>query len=293
MTKLKALLALGLLATGIQATPILYLVTQPGGSGLQARTGMELLTLDAATGISTLIGNTVNNSNSVALEMFDIAVNTLGELYGVDAGHDLWLINPANARATLVSGLFNGLGVSTANALAFGSDGLLYVAGNGSQEIRRFDPTNPGGAYTTVAVLPTGVGSGGDVVFHGGLLYVAATDDKIYEFDLTGFTPGTPITAFRASTAGLGLGGDIALKGLASTGGNLYVALDLFAPVQNDFLYTVNIAALTVGSQQDITGVTGYAAGLSDFVGVPEPSALLLSVIGLGLIGLGRSKRRS
>lgn len=102
-----------------------------------------------------------------------------------------------------------------------------------------------------------------------------------------------------AGPANLGASNVQALKGLSTDGTDLYLAADFFGGAGDPRLIRVNITAGagfgTVLSSQQLNGIgtLGNPAGLTEFVGVPEPSALLLSVIGLGLIGFGRSKRKS
>ena len=85
-------------------------------------------------------------------------------LYGI-TGNSLYAINTSTGAATLVGRL--GHGIWTANALVFSSSGTLYAADSWT-----LYTVNTGSGLAT-EVGPMGFGSGGDLAFAGGTLYLA------------------------------------------------------------------------------------------------------------------------
>lgn len=174
MTKLKALLALGLLATGIQASPIFYLVTQGNGTNSGScpvgPCGSSLGTVDFVNG--TYLGfNTVTGLQG-GEEIFDIAVNSLGEIYGVSATR-LYRISTAGAATFLGlhnSGTLNGLTFLNSTLYGVGTNSTLYTLNTTT------------GAGTIVGDF-TGFASAGDVGFVGNRLFVATSSHQIIEIE--------------------------------------------------------------------------------------------------------------
>ena len=85
--------------TGALAAPILWISDSAG----------QLGTVDVATGTSSLVGN-------MGRAMFDIAFDSVGNLWGIDGGNQLFSINSSTAAATLVG----ATGTGFINSLVFG-----------------------------------------------------------------------------------------------------------------------------------------------------------------------------
>lgn len=145
-------------AIAAYAAPTLWVST--GGAGLA--------TVDVATGATSSIGNT-----SIALT--DIAFSPSGDLYGISFS-SLYKVNSSTGATTLVGGL--GSVVGTANALVFGSDGTLYMAGSSLYTVNMLT-----GAASAIGSI--GFQSGGDLAFIGGELFMASSGNQLISVDTT------------------------------------------------------------------------------------------------------------
>jgi hypothetical protein len=164
-------------AIAAHAAPTLWVST--GGAGLA--------TVDVATGATSFIGNT-----SVALT--DIAFNPSGDLYGISFS-SLYKVNSSTGATTLVGSL--GSVVGTANALVFGSDGTLYMAGSSLYTVNTLT-----GAASAIGSI--GYQSGGDLAFIGSELYMASSGNQLIDVDTTmgteatlGLRPISSVTLYR------------------------------------------------------------------------------------------------
>ena len=141
-------------AIAAHAAPTLWVST--GGAGLA--------TVDVATGATSFIGNT-----SVALT--DIAFNPSGDLYGISFS-SLYKVNSSTGATTLV-GSFGSV-VGTANALVFGSDGTLYMAGSSLYTVNTLT-----GAASAIGSI--GYQSGGGLAFLGSEVYMGSRVNELID----------------------------------------------------------------------------------------------------------------
>jgi hypothetical protein len=307
-TTIKAVLLASTLAFGLSASPI-YMSTQPGAAG----TSLQIGVVDPS-GTTTAIHNTVATvPGGTPIEFYDIAVNSLNEIYGVSAPsgglQQLWRINPADGVAQLIAANLSGA-LSTINGLAFNPlNGMLFLSGS-SGTVYRTDLSACvlGDALTAsctlaaanAVALPTN--SRGDIAFHtdgaGGYnLFFGAegsgVGDRLYRLNsLDGLNFSQNATSLDLSA----LGGQFIVKGLASDGTNLYVGGDIFGGSASQAIALVNPSTLILSGIQPITGVglTSNVAGMgANANAVPEPSVLLLSTVGLGMIAWSRRKTKS
>lgn len=120
---------------------------------------------------------------TVATNLTDIAVSERNELYGVDSGGQVLLIDPRTGSLTsLAQAPLPGL-----NGMDIAPDGSLYLSGGSS--VFRFE----GGNLNPVATLPSrNISSGDIVVMDDGRFLVTArstdvlSDDVLVEIDSTG-----------------------------------------------------------------------------------------------------------
>lgn len=238
-------------ALAAQAAPTLWVST--GGAGLA--------TVDVSTGATSFIGNT-------GVVLTDIAFSPTGELYGISFS-DLYRVNSSTGATTLVGNL--GSVGGTANALVFGANGTLYMAGSSLYTV-----DTQTGAATAVGAI--GHQSGGDLAFIGGDLYMASTGNQLVELDLA--------TGLGTVIGNLGVG---SMYGLATPdNANLYGVAD-----QSVYLVDTATGAAVFQSTfaPTLSGGAFGLAFLSEAGNVPEPGTLALA--GLALLGVGASRRRA
>ena len=238
-------------ALAAQAAPILWLSTSNN----------QLATVDVATGASNVIGNT-------GVFLTDIAFNPTGSLYGISFT-DLYSVNKNTGQTTLIGNLGSVNG--TANALVFGSDGTLYMAGSTLYTVNTIT-----GASTSVGGI--GFQSAGDLAFVGSDLFMAADNDHLVKVDtLTG--TGTDIGAIGVqSVFGLASPDNATLYGMAGQA-----------------VFTINTSNGAAGSPVTFAPLLGGFAAGSAFVteagaSVPEPGTLAL--LGVSMAALGWTQRR-
>lgn len=286
-----ALLLAGIPAQ-VNATPIFLLNTQANGSngnsasncpsaGSPFPCGSALGLVDAATGNVTSLQNltfqTSGGANIPNEELFDIAVNAAGEIYGV-SNTGLYRVNLAG-----IATLIGNTGVSGLNGLAFLGT-TLYATAFGNPNLYTLNQ----GTGAASSIGASTFNSGGDIAFLGGRLFLATTTNQIVELD-----PSNGVV-LNTGVAGLG-NGTQALKGLASDGVNLYVAADFFAGSGDIRIILLNT---TPGgsfgqfiSSQPLTGLGAFGPPGGMTESVPEPATYLLSGLGLAVLAFARQRR--
>lgn len=162
----------------------------------------NLAKVDVANGNVSMIGN-------MGVVMTDIAFDPSGNLYGVSFT-DLYRIDRGTAAATKIG----SLGVSSMNALVFGSDGTLYAAAASTRNLYTVSPST--GAATSLG--STGFSSGGDLAFFGGDLYLADSSSRLVRMDIDTPADSALIGPFGFSSVfGLATGNDGVLYGVGGT----------------------------------------------------------------------------
>lgn len=235
------------------AAPILWVST--GGNGLA--------TVDVATGTTSFVGNT-------GVTLSDIAFSPTGDLYGISFS-SLYKVNSSTGATTLVGGL--GAIAGTANALVFGSDGTLYMAGSSLYTVNTLT-----GAASAIGSI--GYQSGGDLAFIGSKLYMASNGNLLVDVNTA--------TGGGTSIGNLGVGN---MFGLATPdNATLYGVAD-------QSVYLVNTTSGAAAFQSTFApSLSGGAFGLAFLTEsgggnkVPEPGTLVL--VGLALLVAAKGRGR-
>jgi hypothetical protein len=240
-------------AVAAQAAPTLWVST--GGN--------QLATVDVATGATSLIGGT-------GVTLTDIAFSPTGDLYGISFTN-LYRVNAGTGATALIGGL--GAVSGAANALVFGSDGTLYMAGSSLYTVNTLT-----GAASAIGAI--GFQSGGDLAFIGSTLYMATSGNQLVEVDLT-TGAGTLVGNLGvANMFGLATPDNATLYGVAG---------------QSVYLINTSTGAATFQSTF-APNLPGGAFGLafrteSGGGDVPEPGTLAL--VGLALLAAAARRRRA
>jgi hypothetical protein len=247
-----AALALFSAAIAAHAAPILWVSTG----------GAQLATVDVATGATSVIGST-------GTALTDIAFSPTGDLYGISFS-SLYRVNSSTGATTLVGSL-GSIG-GTANALVFGSDGTLYMAGSSLHTVN----TLTGAAS---AIGPIGFQSGGDLAFIGGDLYMASSGNQLIEVDTTSGA-GTLIGNLGvASMFGLATPDNLSLYGVAGQSVYLVDTTTGAATLESAFSPTLSGGAFGLAFRTEAGGGN-----------VPEPGTLAL--VAVALLGAAAGRRR-
>lgn len=244
--------ALSCAIVAAQAAPTLWVST--GGAGLA--------TVDVATGATSLIGGT-------GAILTDIAFSPTGDLYGISFS-DLYKVNAATGATTLVGSL--GAVSGTANALVFGADGTLYMAGSSLYTVNTLT-----GAASTIGSI--GFQSGGDLAFVGGNLYMASSGNQLIQVNsATGL--GTLIGNLGVgSMFGLATPDNITLYGVAGQSVYQVDTATGGATFQSTFAPTLSGGAFGLAFLSEAGGGNN----------VPEPGVLAL--LGLAMLAAVAGRR--
>jgi hypothetical protein len=143
-------------------------------SALIAKTSGEVKVRLGTIDTNGVFSPLASSSDDFSPELFsDIALDSTGKLYGIGnlkSGNDtLYRIDPgviSQDRIRVVDTIKTAQGVAlneSLNALEFGADNKLYAIGSGSNKLYQIDVSTS--IATSIADLPTGFTSSGDLVF--------------------------------------------------------------------------------------------------------------------------------
>ena len=264
----------------------------------------QLVTIDPATGLVTPIGGFGLAAGGTMTDLtFDPVTHVL---YGLpsNGGASLFTIDPSTAQSTLVGS--SGLTATNGGGLAVSSSGVIFgsplVPTNG---FGTYDKTT--GAYTNIAnpAQPNGRGYGA-LAFNGDVLYGIEVGSPGH---LVTFDTATGAATDLGTTAASFLDG-IAFKPSAAAGVQGDYNGNGVVDAADYVLWRDSVGQATLPNRgSGITGPVGVAdynfwrshfantsgsgaGGLSNSP-VPEPSALLLVVVGvLGALNSRRSKSK-
>jgi hypothetical protein len=204
-----------------------------------------LVSYDTTTKVSTVLGNT-------GTVMFDIALNSGGDLFGVDGG-TLFKISTSGGATTALGSMG-----SFVNGLVFGSDGTLY--GAGGNNLYKINTSNGQASLIGSMGNPE---SAGDLAFFKGQLYLASN---------LGLAVVNPLTG-----ASRLIGGTTNIFGLAST-------VDALFGVKDNAIYTIDPTTGLTTKVSSYTNGQAYGAASAP-TAVPEPATWAMMLLGLVLVG--------
>jgi hypothetical protein len=284
---------LALVASWVSAAPI-YVATQ-NFPGAPPGTFNEIGIVNPLTGVVSNV-HTIRDALNNDLQMFDIATDLLGDIWGVDfnsftsPNQRLFRINPATGIATLMA-TFSGLPTgANINGMDFNpATGLLYLSVNtfpNDPTVRLYSTdvnACPGSVCTLTnrfsGSLPNG--SAGDIVFVNGQLFYGAENGTLYR--LTESAGLWSLAAGTNTTNPLAQGTDnsfwgVTMKGLVYSDNKLYAGA-IFHPLMPQLsphgLIEINpVTMQTVGPTVFLTGTVHTLAGLTTHA-VPEPGLFI------------------
>ncbi len=212
----------------------------------------NLWRVDPATGAASRVG-------LMSHVMTDIALSPTGELYGINY-YAFFRIDPTTGAVTMIG----RLGVSHANGLVFGSNGVLYLSTYAGSEVGELRTVNLLTGATTL-VGPIGYSSAGDLAFSSnGSLFMTDENSLLIEVD--------PLTGAGHAVGSVGFSD---IYGLAWLGNRLY---GLNPSGQLFWINTTTGAGTLVAETDPLVSI--WAATSSP---VPEPASLILFCTGAGV----------
>jgi hypothetical protein len=211
----------------------IYLVTQDLTS--QPGKGNQVGLVDPSTGETKPqpLPITVDEAGN-EIQMFDVAVDPKGKVWGIDSGHRLWIIDPERGVSVLKGESFAGAPPEpNFNGLTVHPEtGELFFALNLPEEARflyKLDverDCNAKAACTLTTASPLlPAGSAGDVAFHyvGDTLYLFLAGDDALTYRLAEADGVWSVQAKSEEE----LTSYFTVKGLASSGAKLFAAGDI------------------------------------------------------------------
>jgi hypothetical protein len=234
------------------------------GTGEVAKAGLNFISTNA--GQVGLINTSTGEFTQVARGSFmlDLALSSDNKLFGSDSSN-LVAINPA-------LGTFSKIGRFGAflNSLGFGSNNSLY--GTGSSGFYGVNTLT--GAATLIANI-AGFSSSGDIAYDvaNNRFLATSNGDSLWSIALNG------------SAAKIGDIGFSQVYGLLFDRGTLYG----YAGQQQ---IAINTATGSGTFSKNVAGLNGSIGGAAS-APVPEPATVLGSLLGMGVLGSVRSRRKS
>jgi WD40 repeat protein len=247
-----------------------------GQESLVTVNGTTGLTIAGSGGNITASGNTLTASEGATFgpDGFLYASNNPS-----DETPSIFRINPnfTNGGTPSATVLTTATGSAVFGSIAFGSDGNLYIGGEGSSggTIWKYNPTT-----NNLTTLFTAGDSASDFAFGPNGNFYIADDNVVSEYNLSGTFVSTFVTA--------GEGGAVGISSLAfAPNGDLYAlaATTVDGPAQ-----VMHYNGTTGAFIADIASLPNQAQ-VSGIAFVPEPTCLLPVVGGIGL--LYRRRRQS
>ena len=232
--------------------------------------GGDFGTIDLSTGAFTLLGNS-------GVTLSGMAVYN-GVLYGdsLAGTGTLYTINPANGSLTTVGSSgksYVDFGDTTSGLFAEGFDGNLYAINSATGAATLVGATNPpyAGGFSSISLNSST------------LYYTQGADNNFYTLN----------TSTGAATLVGSLGGSLGTGAMIFEDGILYAAED--SPASS--IDTINPATGSATIGPAVTGARSVVFGLAPNPvpspsEAPEPSSMLLLLLGSVLLGLGGTVKR-
>lgn len=252
------------LCGGVLPAADVYLSTQD----LKARpgTGNVIATLDLKTGVASNARTPVDEEGR-ELQMFDIAVNSKGELYGVDSNQSLWRIDPQTGKCKRLAVQLYG-GPFNITGLAFHPEtDDLYLAGNEVSVYRLRVGTCDGAQCAPLVDMskppyPANP-CAGDIEFFQGDLYLSGELGYLYRLKVD--ADGLWYNYASSEILNLEIASAYVTKGMVTDGETLWIAGDTNHSEYPHYLATIDTERLRYRDPVPITGpfptlVSGLAA---------------------------------